>query len=344
MNRKRKVALVGVGGRGAWVVEAAAANPSLELVALVDLNAQAITAARERLGLPDSVVYRDIDQALSQSEAEAVIICTPMSTHGRLCRSAFSYGVPVLVEKGMTFSWDEACDLVAEADAVGVRFCVAQNYRYRAPMQALGAILEDSAHPHYPGEVSMVDCFHHRYRPDPHTSTYPYAMVWDMGCHHFDLLISWLGPLQRVSAHSYKTRWSRYAHDPNISAFLEFQNGAVANYVLTHDAMLTKFGLNVQGERGALRYGDDVDGLVFHPTPEKALRSGAPVRCEVPDGPGDAAMVLEAFFQYIEHGTEPGISGRRNLETMAACAMLVKSASARRDVERTELPEPAAVC
>jgi len=86
-----------------------------------------------------------------------------------------------------------------------------------------------------------------------------------------------------------------------------------------------------------LRYGDNVEGVVFYPTPEKSLRSGRVRECEVPEAPQDVKLVMEAFLDYVEGGVEPGISGRRNLETMAACAMLVKSATEKRYVERHEL-------
>ena len=36
-------------------------------------------------------------------------------------------------------------------------------------------------------------------------------------------------------------------------------------------------------------------------------------------------------------GAEPGISGRNNLQTLAVCEMLVRSARERRPVERAEL-------
>lgn len=334
-----KIALVGVGGRGGWVIETVATAPNVDLVALVDLDPRVVEHARTRLGLAPSVAFDDLEQALAVTDAEVVIICTPMSTHAALCRIAFAHGMHVLVEKGMTFSWNEARELVAGAESAGVRFCVAQNYRYRSPIVALQRILEDPTHPDNPGTVSLVDCIHHRYRPDPHTSTYPYAMVWDMGCHHLDFLISWLGPISRVFARSYKAPWTRYEHDANITAFLEFREGAFSNYILTHDAVLTRFDLMVQGNRGVLRFEDQSSRLSFYPPPARSLASGVPRISEIPNGGKDVERVLGDFLHYIATGVEPGISGRRNLETMAACAMIVKSASVGRTVEREEFGE-----
>src|SRR5207248_2183334 len=131
--------------------------------------------------------------------------------------------------------------------------------------RAIRAMLADKNHAHHPGDVRIVDYVHHRYRPDPRTLNYPYALVWDMGCHHVDSLSCWLGPAKRVTARSWNTPWSKYQHDANIAAIIEYESGAVCNYVLTHTATFNEWRVILQGERGALRT-YDVDGVQFFPT------------------------------------------------------------------------------
>ena len=196
---------VGVGGRGWWPVEVMGADPKFAPSAVVDLNPDFRARAQAHLGLPDSAVFTDLSAALEQVDTDAVIICTPTRTHGPLARQAFAAGKHVLVEKGMTLDWEEAKSLVREAAEAGVKFCVAQNYRYGANELAVTALLKDTVHPHQPGRIERADYVHHRYRPEPRTLDYPFAMVWDMSCHHVDSLSCWLGPARRVSAHSYNT-------------------------------------------------------------------------------------------------------------------------------------------
>src|SRR5687767_14882189 len=52
--------------------------------------------------------------------------------------------------------------------------------------------------------------------------------------------------------------------------------------------------------------------------------------------------VIDDWLRYIEEGVEPGISGRNNLETLAACEMVLRAAQQRRAVERSELAPVAA--
>lgn len=331
-----KTILVGVGGRGRWPVAVLGADADWQVVALVDKNPEFLTAAQNELGLPDSALFDDLSQALQSVEAEAVIICTPTRTHAPLSRLAFASGKHVLVEKGMTLDWEEAKELVREAEAAGVKFCVAQNYRYHGLEQTISAVLGDAMHPHSPGRVQIVDFIHHRYRPEPRTLNYPFAMVWDMSCHHLDLLNGWLGAARRVTAVASNPPWSRYEDDANIAAIIEYENGAICHYVLTHAATFSDYRLVLQGERGALR-AYDVPGLQFTPCPTQQLGSAPPMACELLQRPSSEQGVVNDFGRYILEGIEPGISGRNNLQTLAVCEMLVRSARDRRAVESSEL-------
>ena len=174
----------------------------------------------------------------------------------------------------MTMDWAEANALVRAADQAGVRFCVAQNYRYFANMATIKQLLDAPEHPHHPGAVQIVDFVHHRYRPEPRTLNYPYAMVWDMSCHHVDLLAFWLGAARRVTAQSYNSAWSQYTHDANIAAIIEYAGGVVCHYVLTHSATISDWRIILQGERGALRT-EDVPGVQFYPRPSGQLGSAS---------------------------------------------------------------------
>jgi predicted dehydrogenase len=331
-----KTILVGVGGRGRWPVQVLGADAKWQPVAVVDKNAEFLAAAQRDLELSDAALFSDLEEALDVVDADAVVICTPTRTHASLARLAFARGKHVLVEKGMTLDWEEAKTLVSEARAANVKFCVAQNYRYNGTEQAISALLQDSTHPHCPGEVRIVDFVHHRYRPEPRTLNYPYAMVWDMSCHHVDLLNAWLGPARRVTAVSSNPPWSQYQDDANIIAVIEYESGAVCNYVLTHAATFSEYRLVMQGERGALR-AYDVPTLRYYSVPVQQLGSSAFVECGVPEKPGSEQGVVDDFYAYIVEGIEPGISGANNLATLAVCEMLVRSAREKRAVEASEL-------
>ena len=331
-----KAILVGVGGRGEWAVNVLTSDPNWQVVGLVDPNIDFLRTAQQVTGLPDTALFRDLETALDYAEADAIIACTPTRTHAPLGRLAFRKRKHYLVEKGMTLDWEEAKSLVAEASSAGVKFCVAQNYRYWPVEKAITALLNDPSSPHYPGQIEIVDLVHHRYRPNPRTLDYPYAMVWDMSCHHVDLLNAWLGAAKRVTAISSNPTWSKYEYDADIAAIIEYESGAVCHYVLTHAATIADYRLILQGESGALR-AYDMPGLRYYPVPEQHLGTAESVQCDVPDQVRSEQGVVNDFYRYVVEGVEPGISGRNNLKTLAVCEMLVRSARDRRSVESSEL-------
>jgi len=185
-----------------------------------------------------------------------------------------------------------------------------------------------------PGVIYHVDYVHHRVRPEPRTLHFPFASVWDMSCHHFDNLMFWLGPIEAMTARAYAAPWSAYRHPNNTAAWLEMQNGTRVDYLHTHDAARSSLHIEFQGERGALWW--DGTSLRFSMKPNKNWGHCEPSLVPLDPEPGLPALLLD-FYTYVTGGPEPGISGFQNLETMAACEMLVRSATLNTRITRTLL-------
>jgi len=325
---------VGVGGRGAWPVKLLTEDPRFHPVALVDIVPENLTAAREQSGLPESACFADVDAALARVDADALVVCTPTRTHARFCRAGFAAGKHVLVEKGMTLDWSEANALVREATKAGVCFCVSQNYRYNVEVRTLKQALDSGRY----GAPHLIDLIHHRHRPEPRTLDYPGAVVWDMSCHHFDNLVFLFGPVARATAMTHNAPWSAYQYDAGVSAILEFASGPVCTYETTHQAVVNDYRWILQSERGALR---NLGGSAWEWLPRGEIRqfapSGPPEPVEAVPPRRSEQGVIDDWYRYMREGVEPGISGRNNLETLAVCEMVLRSAAQRRTIAREEL-------
>ena len=308
---------VGTGGRGTWPIDVVVADPSWEPVALVDVNEAFLQNAREKTGLAESACFSSLEAASKAVDADAALICTPTETHAPFARMGFEAGLHVLVEKGMTTDFALAKQLVKEAEESEVRFCVAQNYRYQPLQQTIKKILDEGTC----GAPAIVDLIHHRYRPNPRTLNYLNAMIWDMSCHHFDNLNFWFGPVKTVAARTFNPPWSKYPYDSGVYAILEYENGMVCNYGLTHCAQNSSYHLRLQMDEGTLR-AYDVEGIEFQPTGD-----GQPKTIEPLALPRSEQLVLNALSEYIHDGVEPGISGRSNLQTLALCQATCDAAS-----------------
>ena len=334
-RRVLRVLHVGVANRGEWPLRLCNASSGFAPAALCDVSSDALAGARGITGLDDSACFTDFDRALAEADVDCAIVCAPTVLHVPLALKCVERGLPVLVEKGMAPNWRDACTLVRAARENSATVAVAQNYRYNATERTVWRAINDAKHPAYVGEVHLLSYAQHRVRPVPRTLTYPFASVWDMSCHHFDNMLYWLGPMREMTAHGWRATWSAYEHNNNTSAHVEFERGTRVHYVHTHDAARSSLEIQVHGERGALVVRDDA-GITFNQRPLEQFGTRPVVNVEPEPAQGEAD-VLRDFYDYVTRGVEPGISAQNNLETMAACEMIVRSITLGRNVRRAEL-------
>ena len=329
-----RVLHVGVANRGEWPLKLCNESTGFTPAALCDMSRDALAGARKLTGLTEADCFTDFDDAIKRADVDCAIICAPTVFHVPLASKAIEAGLPVLVEKGMAPDWMNAqklAKLVRERDAIAA---VAQNYRYNRMERTLARAIQDSASPAHVGNVHNLTYSQHRVRPNPRTLTFPFASVWDMSCHHFDNMLFWLGPIQEMTAFSWHADWSAYKFDNNTSAHIVFANGANAHYIHTHDAARNSLEIQIHGERGAIV--TDGEQITFNERPLEQFgsRSLQTVAFAEADGESD---LLRDFHRYITDRIEPGTSVRNNLETMAACEMMVRSITQKRTVRREEL-------
>jgi predicted dehydrogenase len=329
-----RVLHVGVGNRGLWPIELCGPRTGFVPAALCDVNPIALEAARHRTGLGSDVCFERYEDALDAVDVDCVIICAPTVFHVPYVTLAALRGLPVLTEKGMSPDWQGARAVVGLADKTGAKICVAQNYRYNAVERTIGLALSNVEHPAHPGRVHLVCYTQQRVRPLPRTLTYPFASIWDMSCHHFDNLLYWFGPIERMSAFSWGASWSAYEHDNNTAGHLVFERGVRGHYIHTHDAARASLEIQIHGERGALWLQEGRLSFSQRPLEQFGERPVEPVA--LVDAFGEADL-LRDFHAYVTRGVEPGVSARHNLETMAACEMMVRSIGAGRTSTRAEL-------
>jgi len=329
-----RVILVGVGGHGEWALEVFGKDPRFNPVAVVDTNPTAGKVAQYRLtemGRQGVAVFSGLTGALSQVEADALVICSPTSTHPEYCHMGFSVSMHVLVENAMTTDWSKAKELVAEAGAAWSKFCVIQRDRYHAVEQTIRYILKTPHHPAFPGEPKRASFVQHSMLKEGGLLDESTGGACDLISRHADSLAAWLGPAKRVTGRMARAPWSSWIHDTEFRATIEYSTGASCDYWLLFDAAIPRDEVVLEGERGALAMVGHAE-LYFYP------RDGSDVQVVDLMEPVNAEqMIADEFFHYIVEDVEPAISGKANLQTLAVCEMLLRSAKADRPVERAEL-------
>ena len=79
--------------------------------------------------------FGSYEAAVADPRVEAVYVCTPHHLHREHASLAFRAGKHVLVEKPIAGTLADAEAMVREADAAGVTFMVAENFRFLPPVQ-----------------------------------------------------------------------------------------------------------------------------------------------------------------------------------------------------------------
>jgi len=128
---KLNLGIVGACGRGASFKAACDALPQVAIHAVCDINAEELTAARERLGAQEQ--YTDYAQMLDRADLDAVIIGTPMHFHVPMAVAALERNLHVLSEVTAGVSIEECRQLVETCKLSRGVYMMAENYTYMRP-------------------------------------------------------------------------------------------------------------------------------------------------------------------------------------------------------------------
>jgi predicted dehydrogenase len=205
-----RVAAIGVGHLGRHHARILSALPGAALVGVVDIKperAAEVAAANRSHPFTD---YRDvIDQV------DAVSIAAPTQVHAEIARPFLDRGIPVLVEKPLARSVEEADALIAAATRTGTLLAVGHTERHNPAVAAAARHLQD------PRFIEV-----HRLGTFPERSL-DIDVVFDLMIHDLDILLS-LVSAEVVSIEAVGVPVLTGRVDI-ANARLRFANGCIAN-------------------------------------------------------------------------------------------------------------------
>lgn len=190
---KMRFGLVGAGAIAQTWCQALEQSPAATLVGIVDVRAEVAAAAAERMKCQ---AFTSPGALVSGATPEAVLLCTPPSTHPELCAWFLERGIHVLCEKPLAVGLAEAramCDAAERSEAL---LTMASKFRYVSDVVEAKAIVSSGLI----GDVvlfenaftSRVDMTR-RWNADPEISGG--GVLIDNGTHSVDILRYFLGPL-----------------------------------------------------------------------------------------------------------------------------------------------------
>jgi predicted dehydrogenase len=137
MNNKLRIGIIGGGGiaRSAHIANYLKYPEIAEVVAVADVNEQALQLVTEQFGIPHT--YTDSLQMLQQEKLDAVSVCTPNKYHAVSAIAALQAGCHVLCEKPPAMNAQEAMEMESAAVKSGKKLFYGFHHRFSPAAQML---------------------------------------------------------------------------------------------------------------------------------------------------------------------------------------------------------------
>lgn len=340
------VGIIGTGGiaNGAHI-PALEKQPDVKIVALCDINEEALKNTAEKCGIDKDHQFADYNKLLEMNDLDAVHICTPNDTHMDPTIQALKAGKHVICEKPIGRNPEEGQKMVDAAAKSGKKFMVAQCWRWNPDVQALKRFIDAGEL----GDVFMARVWAMRRRGIPGWGVFINkekqggGPLIDIGVHILDFTMYLLGNPKPIAA-SGKTYtnigkepghvgnlgewdWKNYTVEDYAAGFVRLDNGAslviessfAAN--IKEDKFTTTFlGTKGGAQTGPLEIYGEQHGVLTNMTPTGMKQAN------IYEGE------VRAFYDAIRDDTEVPVTGEQALNVIKIIDGIYRSSDAGKEV------------
>ena len=231
--------------------------PETELCAVADLRAERREWARNTL--PENVgIYPDGRELIASGTCDAVLIAVPHFQHEPLAVAALEAGLHVLCEKPAAVQADRAEKMIRAAEKAGKTLTFMFNQRTNCVYRAVKALLDS-------GEMGAVKRMNwvitDWYRTQRYYDSGSWRATWagegggvllNQCPHQLDLLVWLCGMPCAVTARCMEGKWHHIEVEDDVTAFLEFPDGATGVFVASTGDLPGTNRLEIDCERGKI--------------------------------------------------------------------------------------------
>jgi predicted dehydrogenase len=288
--KKLKLGIIGLGHMARNHLVNIRRNPRIELVAGCDRDA----AAAGTFPAPEIERFADTQALLDAGLADAILVCTHHSDHTETGIAVLERGVHLLMEKPLALD-KAACERLVAA--------------HRDPEQVFGVVLNQRTDPRFRWAKSLIaggdlgDVMRVQwtitdwFRTDAYYRQTPWFATWSGGggvlmtqaLHQLDILVWLCGLPTRVSGHAHLGKWHDIAVDDDVTAYLEFADGATGVFITSTGETPGSNRLEICGDRGRIVIEGEMASFQRNETPASVLRRTAAERSVPPQFTRQAA-------------------------------------------------------
>ncbi len=330
-NERIKVAVIGVGHLGKEHARVYSQLPDVELVGVVDIDSERGGLVAQRLGVQ---FFTDMERVADQ--VSAVSVAVPTSAHYPVASYFLKRKTPVMLEKPLGLSLEEAEKLVELSSTNKVVLQVGHVERFNPALQAIES---------YPMTPRFIEC--HRLSAF-NFRTKDIGVVLDLMIHDIDVILHLArSPVKKVEAVG--TRIISNKEDI-ANARISFENGCVANLTASRVSFRPMRKIRIFSENTyiSLDY-EKQEAIIYKKSPKLTLESINPEKLGIKNLAdlksfdfGDLLEIkhitmnhqeplkkeLESFISCVREGKRPAVSGEEGLRALRVATEVLKDMEA----------------
>lgn len=344
MNMKLNVGIVGCGTIADIHAQALRQSGNLDLVSVFSRTKEKARTMGEKYQVGWSI---DWHAFISNSELDAVSICTPSGNHLDYGELAAKAGKHVIVEKPIEVTLERARQLISVCEEMGVSLAVIYQSRFIPEINELKQKLDEGVI----GPVFMGDAYVKWYRDQAYydNGAWRGTLVLDGGgvlinqaIHTIDLLQWFMGDVESIHGNTGTMTHDRLEGEDNATALIRYKSGAMGIIVgSTSIQPAQPRRIELHGRYGSIT----LDGDEVHM--KKAGESEAVQEDEKGAASGASSPLagfsidphkkqFEAIAEAIGAGKEPPVSGKESLKSLAIVLAIYESSKSKITVNMDE--------
>ncbi len=335
MTPPLRIGLAGLGSMGRNHLRVISNHPETTLAAVADPDPAALEAATAQTGA------RGFDDPLAmirEADLDGVVLAAPTTAHVVLALAAIERGLPVLVEKPLAGTVDDALAIVSAARKRKVRVQVGHVERYNPAVLEMGRLLRA-------GWLSTIYAITSR-RAGPFPARIrDVGVTVDLGTHDVDML-SWIAGERPVRVYAETAQRLHASHEDLTFGLMHFPSGATGFLDVDWLTPAKRRSLVAVGEEGMFELDYLTQKLTFTRSnverPQLIDGYATTFTGDVADIPVESVEPLRAqldeFVRVLRTGDQPYVDGMDGLWAVAIASALLTAASEGRPIDLSDLP------
>ena len=263
--------IIGLGNIGSAHVENFMLGkiPNATVTAIADIKADRVERMQNKYPEHDFYKYYNADDLINSKNVDAIIVATPHFSHAEITIKALEKGLHVISEKPASVYTKQVKEMIqASKNSTGL-FTVMFNQRTNPVYKKMREMILDGKI----GKITRVNwTITNWFRTQNYYDSGDWRGTWSgegggvlyNQCPHQLDLLSWLvgeNP-SRVRAFCHFGKWHNVEIEDDVTAYLEFSNGATGVFITTTGEFPGVNRLEISGTKGRLTvethgYGDD---------------------------------------------------------------------------------------